>query len=293
MVEARQERFVNRTGQFSPKPQKQWRLVTRLIRHVGIQQNEREASDVFWTPERQQLAQRAIEAINQELEPFGAPSLEFHPDQIKFVPQEEMWAKNARAQCNPWFGSFKVSYDYLDSDENFLEDTTHEYLHCSSLRLLQKDREGKLRWRRSGIQIYCKPLQGGISGDSVLFTDIDEGVIQITTKQILCRHFLLDRAIDWQGDLVVGMCEIISRVNKWCPSSDDVFRIFQTAAFGNGRLLELGRIIENTYGRGSLRTLGRLFKAIPHTDGYPNMFYSSEFRALMDFIVEPCAGFRR
>lgn len=284
MLEKENPQFLNLTGQFIPEE----RSPFSRLRHFLVEQW---AEKAFWTPGRRQLARRVVGAVNQELEPFGAPKIEFRPEQVKLreikrgLPDEPL---------SPYYDPLS-GYIYLYpqllpsdkrlSDERFIGSFTNELLHHLSLRLRRKETFSSGGWRRCGLMMVTRARENG--GNGLLFEELDEGVVGITTRYILEKHFNYEYRTGWPVELVERICWATSEVNNL--TLEDVFCVFQKAVFGRGRALELGKLIEKTWGKGGFRKLGQLIiEAQPRTEiGAGVWTITYERGPLLNFIREP------
>jgi len=183
-------------------------------------------------------------------------------------------------------------FAYIYDDGNFLKNAhkiVHELMHFSSFQSFEKaQKEFQARIRRTGFEVHNNKNDD----KEVYFTDINEAIIEELTKrfdkeffstipqlekEIQARKDYLDLKEDdffketkqlesgeWQTTIIQysypkqrkRLKEMIKaiyekNVGKF-DSEEGVFEIFAKAVM-TGKLLEPARLVEETYGKGSLR----------------------------------------
>ncbi|MDP3998282.1 MAG: hypothetical protein Q8P89_01540 [bacterium] len=228
----------------------------------------------FWTPHRVELCQTIVEGINEELSPFGAPKVEFKPEQVEFLDKGVFDSELGRHAAKS--GYISTSLEVAEIDQTLAAAYIHERLHDLSLRLAKR-KGNEWAFRRAGLAMVRKPhISGGEA--SVLFVGLNDGVIHKTAQKIYEHHLSskypnlrYQTQMSWEIGMVDALCAIISSANQQkYPAPKDVFRVFQKATFGKGQALELARLIEKTYGKDGFKKLGEQLGRLPMKGAFEN-----------------------
>lgn len=162
-----------------------------------------------------------------------------------------------------------VLVDRQDSDIQFALVLFHELMHMKvykALQLLEKEEGNDLYAYRSGFSVTDR------EGKNTYFIALEEAMIGYLTKKfyddVLMKSPLFIDEVIAKGenyDHKISRMEELGFLNKlvddlWKQNKDtfetrdDVFKLFVDAHV-NGHLLQVGKLVEKTFGKGSFRRL--------------------------------------
>ncbi len=162
-----------------------------------------------------------------------------------------------------------ILVDRQDSDIQFALILFHELMHMKvykALQLLQSDEGNDFGAYRSGFSVTDR------KGKNIYFSSLEEAVIGNLTKKfyddVLVHNSLFaDEVSGTKSNNThnISRMEELEFLNKlvddlWeankdvYETRDDIFKLFIDAHV-NGKLLQIGRLIEKTFGKGSFRRL--------------------------------------
>ncbi len=165
-----------------------------------------------------------------------------------------------------------ILVDRLKSDIEFSLILFHEFIHAKSIVVLQKikgDDHAESEYR-SGFKVVSR------DGKEEFFEDFDEAITELMTKQyyhnIVLKNEIFKDEIEqvsngersslkfYKGDEIDKINSLINKLwelNKDKFSNrEDIVKLFINAKV-NGRMLAIGRLIEDTFGKGSFRKIGK------------------------------------
>lgn len=272
-------RFENLSGKFCPESSSFGEEIDRL----GLKRPE----ETFWAPEVETLAVGIVGAFCSELAVYGVPQVEFDKNQVLLLGKTG--AKKNSGQHQLISGFISISRKIRTSLDEFAVTFGHEVAHHLEARILYI---GYVR--RGGLLLVLtnNHLQTVRGDDSKIrrfldrfvvgplyrrrgpraFSKIHEAVAEKTTRRIMAKHFpQIDQEdgnrnhpYNWYIELVDLICSHITETNPGVDKdSADVYRLFEQASFGHGRILPLARAIEMAYGRGSFAKILFAIEALP------------------------------
>lgn len=314
----RKPSFTNLSGQNGERHLSRNQLLTPIEKFVGRLFDpsrkgvrflaERERED-FWTPRRRELAERVFGAVNNEVGKFGVPEMQFDPNNIllyRTIKRKKIWRAGFD---NILTGKSGLDEEYVQGENEFLEGLTHETLHRASIQLFW-ERKNVNYPRRYGLKMMRKSLShvpgiaGGIQLEQKIFgmakqferknpftwkkdslSLLNEAVVDMTTDQILKKHFGLKRQFVPGGyfNLAWILTPLMERIHDddpdQYPSTLDVLPVFQEATFGRGNALRLGRELAFIFDtKQGLRALAVLLDDINQ-----KKFFETDYFKMKDF----------
>ncbi|EKD90167.1 MAG: hypothetical protein ACD_32C00003G0005 [uncultured bacterium] len=246
--------LCNFTGTFIPESGILHRLNHFLSRFSG--EEIKATTPSFWTPQRRQLAENIIESVNTHLKPFGAPQMEFNPEQVELYPRSNFATYGSNSFTS---GYFRINKLYTAGDADFAKVFAGLVLRNLSLRLGKKAAPTEWEQRRYGLEMKARQTDGGHEAH---FEFLNNSILEKTRQEILRKEFpsLFPEDSEHPEEELEIFCQVVSITNKEkYPTPEDVFKVCQKAVFGRGRLLELGRLVKITYGKGGLRALDEAY----------------------------------
>lgn len=164
-----------------------------------------------------------------------------------------------------------IIIDRNTSDVEFAISLAHELIHYGSYQSLQllisEEGEGFLRQYRSGISINSRDSKYSY------LDNLEEGIVELLTENFFHEEIeksdlfkeeienlnkvgtKIDFTRKGEREALTNLAKAIWEKNKEeFGSQEEVLRIFIEAQL-NGNILRLGKLIEHTFGKGSLRKL--------------------------------------
>jgi hypothetical protein len=164
-----------------------------------------------------------------------------------------------------------ILIDRIASDAEVAVITFHELFHLLSYKAFQVTKKEKpdVEDYRSGFAVTSR------DGEETYFQDFEEAIIGLATSQffekVIKTHPLFQEEMlkrEQEGNAITtSRQEELNQLNALIDdlykknsdrfsSRDEITRLFIDAQV-NGHLLQVGRLIENTYGKGSFREIGK------------------------------------
>lgn len=280
-------RFENISGQYRPG---KGSLFEEIMTPASS-----EIRDSYWTEHTIGTVTEVMQALHTELAPYGVPpNAVFDKTQFRILGEKatkKVLLGNSHTHSGLVFLSQRI-WNYLEEKDNLFvlnyarEVLAHEYAHTLSARVLRNS-----RLRRQGIEMFLAARNETKAGPDIGpigilvrpvfkvavkaegmvlgFDKFSEGVVEITSQRIVEKYFPSPLGIsrssshDRYVELIDKICKRVSDINPRYGSPENVYRLFEQAEFGNGRLLPLARAIESTYGKGSFTQIMTALESLP------------------------------
>lgn len=226
-----------------------------------------------------------VEKTEDEVKTIQFCRVALHDMLKEFIPEERtkaMQLDDERIHLLPEGGTSKLTEGVfhsgtytpllhaviIDRSSNraiFADRLFHEMSHAYSYRAIQQTAKPGIENYRLGLELWSR------DGQTKYFVDLNEGVAQFLSRRfhenVLKRDPAfreeLQRASEqehefgpegvWKNFIKV-MDEILAKNKEQFQSREEAIKIFVRAAY-DGNILPPSRLIESTYGRGSLRTI--------------------------------------
>jgi len=165
--------------------------------------------------------------------------------QLKYLTTTGFFTPQAQAIC---------IFSDLRMDKNkLIKVLVHEMMHFNSFQSIVT-RDGESTMNRVGATIYSS------KNNKVLFYDIDESIIDELTKRF-CLEFLDLTIKNESNELDVALQDSLNKIlnaneDKF-NNIEEVFSMFVKNVL-TGKMKDLAKLIDNTFGAGSFRRSGEL-----------------------------------